>query len=67
MGGLFSQPKQPTFNPPTLPEPEPPVAMPEKGDANVIKTGSMIKGGRGGTILAGQMTPANILKKKILG
>jgi len=67
MGGLFSQPKQQTFQPPPLPAPEPPVAIPEMGDANVIKTGSMIKRGRGGTILAGQMTPSNIKKKKILG
>ena len=67
MAGIFSQPKQPAFNPPALPEPEPPVAMPEKGEAQVTKARAAVKGGRGSTILAGQMTPANILKKKIFG
>ena len=69
MGGLFSQTKQeqPVFNPQPLPEPEPPVAIPETGEGQVTKTKAAVKGGRGGTILAGQMTPANIQKKKILG
>ena len=67
MGGLFSQPEQPAFQPPPLPEPEPPVAIPETGEAQVTKTRAAVKGGRGSTILTGQMTPQNIKKKKVLG
>ena len=62
MGGLFSSPKTPE-----PPKPEAPVAIPETGEGDVTQKRSMIKSGRGGTILAGQMAPANIFKKKILG
>jgi len=62
MGGLFSSPKTPPPKPP-----DPPVAMPETGEADVTQKRQMIKAGRGGTILAGQMAPSNIFKKKILG
>lgn len=61
MGGLFSAPKIKT---PPLPKPEPPVAMPEKG---VMKQRKTVKAGRGGTIYTGQMAPANIFKKRLLG
>lgn len=64
MGGLFSRPKIET---PPLTEPEPPVAIPEKGEAEVTKAGKGIKAGRGGTILAGQLTPERIGKKRVLG
>ena len=68
MGGLFSKPKEPEMPPPPEPKiPEPPVAMPETGEAQVTKTKAAVKGGRGGTILAGQMAPQNIRKKKVLG
>ena len=62
MGGLFSKPKMPA-----PPKPDPPVAIPETGEADVTKNRKMIKAGRGGTVLAGQMTPPNIFKSKVLG
>ena len=65
MGGLFARPKEIEAEP--LPEPEPPVAIPEKGKAEVTKKRQLIRGGRGRTILAGQLTPENIGKKRILG
>ena len=64
MGGLFSKPKIET---PPLPEPDPPVAIPEKGEGDITKRRTMVKGGRGGTILTGQLSPQNILKKRVLG
>jgi hypothetical protein len=62
MSGLFSKPKAPP-----IPPPEAPVAIPETGEAEVTKRRSMMQGGRGKTILAGQMAPANIFKKRLLG
>lgn len=64
MGGFFSKPKIET---PPLPDPEPPVAIPETGEAEITKRGMKIKAGRGGTILAGQLTPTKIGRKEILG
>ena len=63
MSGFFSQPKVET---PPLPEPAPPVAMPEKGVGDITRQRKMIRAGRGGTILAGLMTPRNIFKKRLL-
>ena len=64
MTGLFSKPKVETQ---PLPEPLPPVAIGEKGEAEITKRGTAIKAGRGGTILAGELTPEKIGKKRILG
>ncbi len=61
MSGLFSTPKTPE-----TPPPEPPIALPEKGEADLTKRRPAIKGGRGGTILAGELTPKT-KKKEILG
>ncbi len=57
--------KQPEAEP--IEEPEPPVAIPEKGEAEVTKRRAGIKTGRGGTILAGELTPKKTKKKRILG
>jgi len=62
MGGLFSKPKMPEQKPP-----DPPIAMPETGEADATQKHKITKAGRGGTVLAGQMTPSNIFKRKILG
>ena len=69
MPSVFSKPKEkePDLPPPEPEIPEPPVAIPETGEAQVTKTKAAVKGGRGGTILAGQMAPQNIRKKKVLG
>lgn len=61
MPGMFSQPRRQKAEPP-----EPPIALPEKGVADLTKRRPAIKGGRGGTILAGELTPET-RKKKILG
>ncbi len=50
-----------------LPPPEPPIAVPEKGEGEVTKQRRLITGGRRGTILAGQLTPTQVGKKRILG
>lgn len=68
MTTVFSKPKEQEVVPPEpMPPPEPPVAIPETGEGEITKQRTLIKGGRGKTILAGQMTPQNVLKKKILG
>jgi hypothetical protein len=61
MSDIFKQPKAEK-----IPEPEPPVAMPEKGEAEVTKRRAGAKTGRGGTILAGELTP-DTKKKRVLG
>ncbi len=48
-------------------KPEPPVGIPETGAGEVTKRRQLIAGGRGRTILAGQLTPANVGRKRILG
>ncbi len=53
--------------PPPLPEPEPPVAIPETGEGEVTRKRKLIKAGRAGTILTGQLAPENIGKKGVLG
>lgn len=50
-----------------LPPPEPPLGVPETGTGEVTRQKHMIRGGRGGTILAGQLTPERVGKKRILG
>lgn len=63
MPGLFSQPKAQKTPPP--PEPEA-LAIPEKGEGEGTKRRAEAKAGRGGTILAGELTPET-KKKKVLG
>lgn len=65
MSGLFSKPEKSTAPPP--PKPKPPVGIPEKGEADVTEKRKMIKAGRGGTILAGELTPEKTEKARILG
>jgi len=62
MGGLFSKPKMPEQKPP-----DPPIAIPETGEADATQKHKITKAGRGGTVLAGQMAPSRIFKKKVLG
>lgn len=52
---------------PALPKPEPPVAMPETGAADITRQKKILTAGRGGTILAGQLAPQNIFKRRLLG
>lgn len=52
--------------PPPIPPPEPPIGIPETGGGEVTKRRRLILGGRGRTILAGQLTPSK-LGKRILG
>lgn len=66
MPNIFSRPKQEILREP-LPKPEPPVAIPEKGEAEVTKKRQLIQGGRGRTILAGQLTPKKIGRTQVLG
>lgn len=63
MSGLFSRPKSQRIPPP--PKQEAP-AIPEKGEAEGTKQRTEAKAGRGGTILAGELTPET-KKKKVLG
>jgi len=63
MGGMFSKPKKP----PPPPPPEPPIAIPETGEAETTIKRKTVKSGRGGTILAGELTPESTRKKRILG
>jgi len=62
MGGMFSSPKVPE-----PPKPEPPVAIPEKGEGDVSQKRKMIKAGRGGTILTGQLGAQNVGRKTLGG
>lgn len=57
--------KGPKPEPP--PPPAAPVGKPEIGEAEATKEKRLVKGGRQGTILTGQLTPENIGKKRLLG
>lgn len=62
MGGIFSSPKKPK----PLPPPEPPIAPGSEGQAAEDIRNKNIKAGRGGTILAGPLSPRT-QKKRLLG
>ncbi len=63
MSGLFGQPKPQRAE---KVKPEPPIALPEKGETEVTRQKLRSAAGRGGTILAGELTPET-RKKNILG
>ena len=64
LGSILEGPEFP--DPPPLPGPLPPIGIPETGGGEVTKRRRLITGGRGRTILAGQLTPSK-LGKRILG
>lgn len=49
----------------TLVTPDPPIVQGKTGEAGVKK--KLVKSGRGGTILTGQLIPQNIGKSRLLG
>lgn len=51
----------------SLPTPDPPIVQGRPGEAAVSRKVKLIKAGRGGTILTGQLIPQNIGKKRLLG
>lgn len=63
LGSFLQGPELP--EPPPVPDPLPPVGIPETGGGQVTKKRRLILGGRGATILAGQLTPK--VGKRILG
>lgn len=48
-----------------LPKPDPPIVQGKEGDATQSRTRKFIKSGRGGSILAGSLTPKNIGKQTL--
>lgn len=50
-----------------IPGPLPPIGIPETGGGEATKRRRLILGGRGKTILAGQLTPTKVGKRRILG
>ena len=63
LGSFLQGPELPEIPPPE--PPAPPVGIPETGGGQVTKKRRLILGGRGATILAGQLTPK--VGKRILG
>ena len=61
MGGIFSKPKEPD----PLPLPEAPVGPGTPGESDT-RNKKLIKSGRGGTIIAGPLSPST-KKKRLLG
>lgn len=53
--------------PEPLPPPDPPIVQGAPGEAATDVTRRLIKSGRGGNILTGQLIPKNIGKKRLLG
>ena len=63
LGDILGGPDVPDIPPPPLPEP--PIGIPETGTGGMARMKKLIRGGRGRTILAGQLTPST--RKKVLG
>lgn len=53
--------------PDPLPIPDPPIVQGQPGTAASALKRKLIKAGRGGTILTGQLTPKKTGKKRLLG
>ena len=62
--GMTRKQKTPKVPPP--PTPEPPVAQPESGESAFLESEKK-RFGKRKTIIAGQLVPANISKRSILG
>jgi len=63
MGGIFSRPKEPE-----LPKPDPPIAPATTVDEPAVRARPKYVGGsRGRTIIAGDLTPNKLFKRKVLG
>ena len=65
LGSFLQGPEFPDPPADPLADPLPPVGIPETGGGQVTKKRRLILGGRGATILAGQLTPK--VGKRILG
>ena len=63
LGSFLQGPELPEIPPPE--PPAPPIGIPETGGGQVTKKRRLILGGKGATILAGQLTPK--VGKRILG
>ena len=59
---FFEKPKAESIE-----DPEPPVAIGETGEGDISKKRMYQSEGRGKSILAGETTPENTRKKKVLG
>lgn len=53
--------------PDPLPIPDPPIVQGQPGTAAAAPKRKLIKAGRGGTILTGQLAPTKVGKKRLLG
>ena len=60
---IFPQPPGPA----PLPIPDPPIVQGQPGTATSAQKRKLIKAGRGGTILTGQLAPKKVGKKGLLG
>ena len=60
---LFPKPPEPD----PLPIPDPPIVQGQPGPAAAAQKRKLIKAGRGGTILTGQLAPKKVGKKGLLG
>lgn len=60
---LFPDPPKPD----PLPIPDPPIVQGQPGTAASAPKRKLIKSGRGGTILTGQLAPTKVGKKRLLG
>ncbi|KKN75815.1 hypothetical protein LCGC14_0376910 [marine sediment metagenome] len=63
LGTVFPKPPKPD----PLPIPDPPIVRGQPGTAASAAKRKLIKSGRGGTILTGQLAPVKTGKKRLLG